>query len=288
MARIIKSGLIQMSSPRISGEASIQEISDAIIQKHIPYIEEAGRKGVQILCLQEIFNLPYFCISQDHNWFNAAELVPGPTTDLMAQYARKYQMVIIVPLFESEQPGVFYNTAAVVDADGTYLGKYRKNHIPHVDGYWEKFFYKPGNLAYPVFQTRYAKIGVCLGYDRHFPEAMRSLALNGAEIAYNPSVEFTGLTESNWRLALSAQAASNAFFVACTNRVGGEQPWSNARFYGSSYFADPRGQVFADASAENDELLIAEFDLKMINDVRNKFPFFRDRRPETYARITDL
>ncbi len=175
MSRKIKSGLIQMSLPKTEGEGTIPEIIDAMVQKHIPYIEKAGQQGVQILCLQEIFNTPYFCPGQDRKWYESAESVPGPTTELMAKYAKKYNMVIIVPIYEKEQAGVLYNTAAVIDADGTYLGKYRKNHIPHTSGFWEKFFFKPGNLGYPVFQTKYAKVGVYICYDRHFPDGARCL-----------------------------------------------------------------------------------------------------------------
>ncbi len=177
------------------GEGTIPEIINAMVQKHIPMIEEAGKKGVQILCLQEIFNTPYFCPGQDHKWYESAESVPGPTTELMQTYAKKYNMVIIVPIYEKESAGVLYNTAAVIDADGTYLGKYRKNHIPHTTGFWEKFFFKPGNLGYPVFQTKYAKVGVYICYDRHFPDGARCLGLNGAEIVYNPSATVAGLSE---------------------------------------------------------------------------------------------
>ena len=147
MARMIKSGLIQMSLALTEGEGSIAEIKEAMFQKHVPFIEEAGKKGVQILCLQEIFSTPYFCPGQDSKWYQSAEPVPGPTTERLAEYAKKYDMVIIAPVYEKEQPGVLYNTAAVIDADGTYLGKYRKHHIPHTTGFWEKFFFKPGNLV---------------------------------------------------------------------------------------------------------------------------------------------
>lgn len=288
MSRIIKSGLIQMSLPMTEGEGTIQEICNAMVQKHIPFIEEAGKKGVQILCLQEIFNTPYFCPGQDAKWYASAESVPGPTTDLIATYAKKYNMVIIVPLFEREQAGVLYNTAAVIDADGTYLGKYRKNHIPHTAGFWEKFFFKPGNLGYPVFQTKYAKIGVYICYDRHFPEGARCLGLNGAEIVYNPSATSAGLSQYLWKLEQPAHAAANGYFMGCINRVGEEKPWNVGRFYGTSYFVDPRGQIFACASEDKDELLIADFDLEMIDTVRNTWQFYRDRRPETYGKMTEI
>ncbi|HNN72573.1 MAG TPA: nitrilase-related carbon-nitrogen hydrolase, partial [Ferruginibacter sp.] len=270
------------------GEGTIQEIVNAMVQKHIPYIEEAGKQGVQILCLQEIFNTPYFCPGQDPKWYASAETVPGPTTELMAQYAKKYNMVIIVPIYEKEQAGVLYNTAAVIDADGTYLGKYRKNHIPHTSGFWEKFFFKPGNLGYPVFQTRYAKVGVYICYDRHFPDGARVLGLNGAEIVYNPSATVAGLSQYLWKLEQPAHAAANGYFMGCINRVGEEKPWNLGKFYGSSYFVDPRGQIFAQASEDKDELLVAEFDLDMIEQVRSVWQFFRDRRPETYGKLVEL
>jgi len=288
MSRKIKSGLIQMSIPLTEGEGSIQEIMDAMEEKHIPLIEEAGKKDVQILCLQEIFNTPYFCPGQDIKWYASAESIPGPTVDRMAEYAKKYSMVMVIPIFEKEQAGVFYNTAAVIDADGTYLGKYRKNHIPHTSGFWEKFFFKPGNLGYPVFETRYAKVGVYICYDRHFPDGARILGLNGAEIVYNPSATVAGLSQHLWQLEQPAHAAANGYFMGCVNRVGTEEPWNLGKFYGSSYFVDPRGQIFAQASEDKDELLIADFDLDMIDEVRSTWQFYRDRRPETYGKIVEL
>jgi beta-ureidopropionase len=288
MARIIKSGLIQMSLPKTEGEGSIEEIKTAMLQKHIPLIEEAGEKGVQILCFQEIFNTPYFCPGQNPAWYQSAETVPGPTTEQMQLYAKKYNMVIIVPVYEKEQAGVLYNTAAVIDADGTYLGKYRKMHIPHTGGFWEKFFFKPGNLGYPVFQTRYAKIGVYICYDRHFPDGARCLGLNGAEIVYNPSATTVGQSQYLWKLEQPAHAVANGYFMGCINRVGTEAPWNLGKFYGTSYFVNPLGQIFACASEDKDELLVADFDLDLIEEVRNKWQFFRDRRPETYGTITAL
>lgn len=289
MSRKVKSGLIQLSLPMTEGEGSIEDIVKAMTEKHIPYIEEAGKKGVQILCLQEIFTTPYFCPSQDAKWYSTAEAIPdGPTTRLMCEYAKKYNMVIIVPIYERESAGVLYNTAAVIDADGTYLGKYRKNHIPQIAGFWEKFFFRPGNLGYPVFQTAYAKIGVYICYDRHFPDGARCLGLNGAEIVYNPSATVKGLSQYLWELEQPAHAAANGYFMGCINRVGSEAPWNIGEFYGSSYFVNPKGQIFAQASQDNDELLISEFDLDEIDEVRSTWQFYRDRRPETYGRIVDL
>ena len=288
MARIVKSGLIQISIPKSEGDGTIDEIKEAIIQKHIPFIEDAGKQGVQILCLQEIFTTPYFCPGQDAKWYASAETIPGPTIERMQQYAKKYQMVMVIPIFEKERAGMLYNTAAVIDADGKYMGKYRKTHIPHTSGFWEKFFFRPGNLGYPVFETAYAKVGVYICYDRHFPEGARALGLNGAEIVYNPSATVKGLSQYLWKLEQPAHAVANGYFMGCINRVGIEKPWNLGEFYGSSYFVDPRGQIVAIASEDNDELLVTEIDLEMIEDVRATWQFFRDRRPEAYKELTTL
>ena len=288
MPRKVKSGLIQMSLPMTEGEGSIQEIMQAMEDKHIPYIEEAGKKGVQILCLQEIFNTPYFCPGQDKAWYASAQPIESPTMARMQGLAKKYDMVIIVPIYEREKAGFLYNTAVVIDADGTILGKYRKNHIPHTTGFWEKFFFKPGNLGYPVFETKYAKIGVYICYDRHFPDGARIFGLNGAEIVYNPSATVAGLSQYLWQLEQPAHAAANGYFMGCINRVGEEKPWNLGRFYGTSYHVDPRGQMIDVASEYDDELLISEFDLDLIDEVRSTWQFFRDRRPETYGKLTEL
>ncbi|MGH9336000.1 MAG: nitrilase-related carbon-nitrogen hydrolase, partial [Vicinamibacteria bacterium] len=181
MARIVKGGLIQCRNPLNDESRPVKEIQQAALERHLPFIEQAGQGKVQLLCLQEIFNGPYFCPSQDARWYDAAEPVPGPTTEALVPYARKYGMVMVIPVYEREQAGVYYNTAAVIDADGKYLGKYRKNHLPHTAGFWEKYFFKPGNLGYPVFDTAFAKVGVYICYDRHFPEGARLLGLKGAE-----------------------------------------------------------------------------------------------------------
>src|SRR5687767_23869 len=284
MPRIVKSGLIQMSLPKTEGEGTIEEIKEAMIQKHLKLIDEAGQKGVQILCLQEIFNTPYFCPGQDKAWYESAETVPGPTTDRLAEYARKYHMVIIVAVYEKEQAGVLYNTAAVIDADGTYLGKYRKNHIPQTGGFWEKFFFKPGNLGYPVFQTKYAKIGVYICYDRHFPEGARCLGLGGAEIVYIPSATSRGLSMHLWKIEQVSHAIANGYWVGTINRVG-KEPLGDNDFYGTSYFVNARGEVVAEASDKDEEVLVAELDLEKNREVRNVWQFYRDRRPDMYEPI---
>jgi beta-ureidopropionase len=288
MSRVVRSGLIQCHNPIDGDSASIEAIQQAALEHHLPFIEKAGESGVQILCLQEIFNGPYFCPSQDAKWYQASESVPGPTTDYMAKLAKKYEMVIIVPVYEREDAGVYYNTAAVIDADGTYLGKYRKKHIPHTNGFWEKFFFKPGDIEYPVFHTRYAKVGVYICYDRHFPEGARILGLNGAEIVYNPSATVEGLSKYLWKLEQPAHAVANGYFMGCVNRVGKEAPWNIGKFYGSSYHVNPRGEIIDIASEDEDELLISSLDLDMIDDVRSTWQFYRDRRPETYRRMLDI
>lgn len=288
MPRMIKSGLIQCINPVNDETKPVAEIQKAALEHHLPFIRKAGEAGVQILCLQEIFNGPYFCPSQDKRWYDAAEPVPGPTTKIMADLAKKYQMVMVVPVYEMVQPGVYYNTAAVIDADGTYLGKYRKKHIPHTSGFWEKFFFKPGDSEYPVFQTRYAKIGVYICYDRHFPEGARILGLNGAEIVYNPSATVAGLSQYLWKLEQPAHAVANGYFMGCINRVGTEAPWNIGKFYGSSYHVNPRGEIINCASEDKDELLISNLDLDMITEVRKTWQFYRDRRPETYGKMMEI
>jgi beta-ureidopropionase len=289
MSRIVKCGLIQAQNA-CSTDESIEKIRAANIALHVELIEQAAREGVQILCMQEIFTGPYFCAEQTIRWYDATERIPeGPTTRLMQELAKKHEMVIVVPLYEEETPGVYYNTAAVIDADGSYLGKYRKNHIPHcAPGFWEKFYFRPGNLGYPVFETRYAKIGVYICYDRHFPEGARELGLNGAEIVFNPSATVAGLSEYLWKLEQPAHAVANAYFVGAINRVGTEAPWNIGEFYGQSYFCDPRGRILAEGSRAGTELITAELDLDMIREVRNVWQFFRDRRPETYAALARL
>lgn len=289
MSRIVKAGLIQ-ATHACSTDESLDTIREANVDKHVKMIEKAADEGVQIICMQEIFTGPYFCAEQSTRWYDSTEKIPdGPTTQLMMKLAKKHKMVIVVPIYEEESTGVYYNTAAVIDADGTYLGKYRKNHIPHVaPGFWEKFYFKPGNLGYPVFKTKYADVGVYICYDRHFPEGARELGLNGAEIVFNPSATVAGLSEYLWKLEQPAHAVANAYFVGAINRVGFEKPWNIGEFYGQSYFCNPRGKIVAEASRDKDELVTAELDFDQIREVRNTWQFFRDRRPETYGGITKL
>ncbi len=287
MSRIVKCGLIQASNACSIDEA-IDKIKQSNIEKNVSFIDEAAKQGVQILCMQEVFTTPYFCAEQEPRWYEAVEKIPdGPTVKLMQEVARKHGMVLIVPIYEEEITGVYYNTAAVIDADGKYLGKYRKNHIPHTKpGFWEKYYFKPGNLGYPTFETAFARIGVYICYDRHFPEGARALGLNGAEIVFNPSATVAGLSEYLWELEQPAHAVANGYFIGAINRVGHEQPWDIGEFYGKSYFCNPRGKIIAQASRDSDELVVADLDLDQIREVRNVWQFFRDRRPETYVELT--
>ena len=286
MSRIVRAGLIQASNT-LSPDQPLEKIKKAMIEKHLKLIDQAAKKKVQVLCLQELFYGPYFCAEQNPRWYDLTEPVPdGPTTKLMQKIAAKHRMVIVVPVYEKEMTGLYYNTAAVIDADGKYLGKYRKNHIPHVNpGFWEKFYFRPGNLGYPVFDLGFARVGVYICYDRHFPEGARALGLNGAEIVFNPSATVAGLSEYLWKLEQPAHAVANGYFVGAINRVGHEMPWDIGEFYGQSYFCDPRGQIIAQAPRDEDALVVADLDLDMIREVRNTWQFFRDRRPESYGQL---
>jgi beta-ureidopropionase len=293
MPRITRAALIQASNP-VPDTTDLGRIKSAMIEKHVGLIRQAADKGAQVCCLQEIFYGPYFCAEQNTKWYSTAEPIPdGPTVRLMQDLARKHKMVMIVPIYEVDGglAGVYYNTAAVIDEAGKYLGKYRKKHIPHCNpGFWEKFYFKPGNAdgeggGYPVFPTRFGKIGVYICYDRHFPEGARELGLNGAEIVFNPSATVAGLSEYLWKLEQPAHAVANQYFVGAINRVGTEAPWNIGEFYGQSYFCNPRGQIIAQASRDKDEVVVADLDLDMIQEVRNVWQFYRDRRPETYTQI---
>jgi beta-ureidopropionase len=283
MPRIVRAALVQATLAEPS-TSPIQKIKKAMIDKHVALTAQAAAKGAQVICYQELFYGPYFCAEQKSKWYEMVEHIPdGPTTQLFQEIAKKHGMVIVLPIYEEELTGVYYNTAAVIDADGKYLGKFRKTHIPHCEpGFWEKFYFRPGNLGYPVFETKVGKVGVYICYDRHFPEGWRALGLAGAEIVFNPSATVAGLSEYLWKLEQTAAAANNIYFVGAINRPGFEEPWRIGEFYGTSYFANPRGQVIAEAPRSTDAVVVADLDLDMIRDVRNVWQFYRDRRPDAY------
>jgi N-carbamoylputrescine amidase len=283
MPRIVRGGLIQakLCEPATAPAARIKQ---AMIEKHLPLIAAAADRGAQLICLQELFYGPYFCAEQETKWYALTERIPdGPTTKLMSERAKKHGLVMVVPIYEEDLPGIYYNSAAVIDADGKYLGKYRKMHIPHcAPGFWEKFYFRPGNLGYPVFETRVGKVGVYICYDRHFPEGARCLGLGGAEIVFNPSATVAGLSEYLWKLEQPAHAVANQYFLGAINRPGFEDPWRIGEFYGQSYFCDPRGQFLAAGKRDDDDVVIADMDLDLVREVRNVWQFFRDRRPDSY------
>ena len=286
MDRIVRAALIQAKLCEDAG-APITKIKQAMLARHEALLAEAARQGAHLVCLQELFYGPYFPAEQEIKWYEMTEPVPdGPTTRLMCELAAKYGMVLVVPLYEEDGTGIYYNTAAVIDADGKYLGKYRKNHIPHCDpGFWEKFYFRPGNLGYPVFSTAVGKVGVYICYDRHFPEGWRELGLGGAEVVFNPSATVKGLSEYLWKLEQPAAACANIYFIGAINRPGVEAPWEIGEFYGSSYFADPRGQIIEEGPRDRDAVVVADLDLELIREVRKVWQFYRDRRPETYVEI---
>ena len=259
---------------------------ESMVEKNISYARDAAEQGAQVLCFQEIFNSPYFCTVQDADNYSWAEPIPdGPTIQRMIAVAKETGMVLVVPIYEVVDEGTFFNAAAVIDADGTYLGKYRKTHIPQVLGFWEKFYFRPGNLGYPVFDTAVGRIGVYICYDRHFPEGWRVLGLKGARIVFNPSATTRGHSKHLWQLEQPAAAVANEYFVGAINRVGAED-LEGTDYYGSSYFANPRGEIVGEtASDTEDEVLVRQLDLGMVEEVRRYWAFYRDRRPEVYEEV---
>ena len=263
---------------------------ESMLAKHEGFARDAASQGAQVICFQELFYGPYFGITQDPKYYEYAEAADGPIVQRFAALAKDLGIVMVLPIYEEEQPGVYYNTAVVVDADGTVLGRYRKNHLPHVEKFWEKFYFRPGNLGYPVFATAVGPIGVYICYDRHFPEGWRELGLNGAQIVFNPNATKPGLSNRLWELEQPAAAAANQYFVAANNRIGQEVDEFGPdapHFYGSSQFVDPRGNVIgAMGSATAEELVVRDLDLDLVRQVRNDWQFYRDRRPESYELTT--
>ena len=259
---------------------------ESMTDKHEEAAREASAHGAQVICFQELFYGPYFCQVQDAEYYSYTEPIPdGPTTKRFQSVARELGVVMVLPMYEFVQSGLYFNTAAVIDADGMYLGKYRKQHIPQVKGFWEKFYFAPGTGGYPVFETAVGKVGVYICYDRHFPEGWRILGLHGAEIVFNPSATHRGLSEYIWRLEQPAAAVANMYYVGAINRVGIE-PLGENDFYGQSYFVDPEGQFVGDVGdAYKPELIVRDLDMGKIREVRDRWAFYRDRRPDAYDPI---
>ena len=281
MARTVRGALVQ---------ASWTGDKESMIQKHEQRAHEAAKQGAQFILFQELFYGPYFCQVQDAQYYSYTELIPdGPTTKRMQDLAKQTGMVVVAPMYEEDEKasGIYYNTAAVIDADGTYLGKYRKTHIPHVKGFWEKFYFRPGNLGYPVFETAVGKIGVYICYDRHFPEGARALGLNGAEIVLIPSATSRGLSEYLWRIEQVSHAVANGYFVGTINRVGIEADYRRRRLLRPELLRRParpvrrrrrqRPRRGADRPRPRP---------RPDPEVRNTWQFYRDRRPDAYADLT--
>jgi N-carbamoylputrescine amidase len=279
MANIVRAALVQT---RWTGDKA------SMLDLHESYLRQAASQGAQVMCFQELFYGPYFCQVQDSVYYDYAEAVPeGPTTQRFAALAKELSMVLVLPMYEREQDGVLYNTAAVIDADGTYLGKYRKTHLPQVKGFWEKFYFRPGNLGYPIFDTAVGRIGVYICYDRHFPEGWRALGLAGAKIVFNPSATSRGLSAYLWQLEQPASAVANEYFIGAINRVGVEDLGDND-FYGQTYFVNPRGQFVGEvASTTDEELIVRDLDMDLLAEVRNQWAFYRDRRPDMYGPLAE-
>ena len=276
-------GLVQMScSPQ----------PEANLTKAVEQIDHAARQGAQIICLQELFRSRYFCQSEDTNCFRLAEPIPGPTTEMLSKLAAEREIVLIVPLFEKRAEGLFHNTAVVIDADGTLLGKYRKMHIPDDPLYYEKFYFTPGDLGFRTFQTRYARIGVLVCWDQWFPEGARLAALGGAQILFYPTAigwhhaEKPKTRETQheaWEIVQRGHAVANGVYVAAVNRVGTED---GLQFWGASFLSDPFGRLLVRASQEAEETLVVSCDLDRIDTIRQHWPFLRDRRIDAYGNLT--
>lgn len=279
-------GLVQMEWP-----GSVAAALDAAEQG----VREAAGQGAQIVCLQELFGSPYFCQQEDADCFDLAEALPGPTTERFAAVARTLEVVLVVPVFERRTAGLYHNTAAVIDASGELLGTYRKMHIPDDPQFYEKFYFAPGDLGYPVFETRYARLGVLICWDQWYPEAARLMALGGAELicyptaigwpAAGPGPE--GETERDaWRTVQRGHAVANGVWVASVNRVGVERSTSGGlRFWGGSFVCNPAGRVVAEASEEA-TVVVARCERNLVEQQRRAWPFLRDRRVETYAPLS--
>ncbi len=266
------------------------------LERAIELVREAADSGAQIVCLPELFKSRYFCQTEDHTHFRLAESIPGPSTDRLSAVAAERQVVIIASLFEKRAEGIYHNTAAVLDADGRYLGKYRKMHIPDDPLYYEKFYFTPGDLGFKVFATRFARIGVLICWDQWFPEAARLTALRGADVLVYPTAigwhpaekaEFGVAQWESWELIQRSHAVANGCYVAAVNRSGHEGPADGGiEFWGRSFLAGPDGQIINRAVTETDAVLVDSLDLRRVSTARTHWPFLRDRRIDAYGDLT--
>jgi len=265
----------------------------ANLDKSILMIREAAKHGAQILCLQELFATTYFCWEENHDYFGLAESIPGPTTKILGEVARELDVVIVASLFEKRTEGIYHNTVAVLDADGSYLGKYRKHHIPDDPGYYEKFYFTPGDNGYQVFQTKYARIGTLICWDQWYPEAARITSLMGAQIIFYPTAIGWALSQDDalnrqqyqaWQTVQRGHAIANGVYVIAVNRTGME---GSMNFWGGSFISDPFGVLMFQASHDQEEIIVRELDLAKSGGTRIHWPFMRDRRIDSYGPILE-
>ncbi len=286
-AQIVKLGLIQ---------TACSADPDANLKKTLALAGRAARRGAQIICTQELFRSQYFCQREDHKNFKLAEPVPGPTTDAFCQLAKKQRVVVIASLFEKRAAGVYHNTAVIIDADGSLLGRYRKMHIPDDPLYYEKFYFTPGDLGFKAWQTRYGKIGVLICWDQWYPEAARLTALQGAQILFYPTAigwhpgekkKYGERQHNSWETIQRSHAIANGCYVAVANRIGHEKlAGKGIEFWGQSFVAGTSGEILAKAGAAKEEILIVPVDLASVDDTRTHWPFLRDRRIDAYGNLT--
>ncbi len=285
---VVKLGLLQSTASPDPAEN---------LKRTLALVEKAAKQGAQIICTQELFRSQYFCQSENHDHFNLAEPIPGPSTDAFQKLAKKLKVVIIASLFEKRAPGVYHNTAAVIDADGSLLGIYRKMHIPDDPLFYEKFYFTPGDLGFKAWKTKYGKIGVCICWDQWYPEAARLTAMQGAEILFYPTAigwhprekkEYGENQHGAWELIQRSHAVANGCYVAVANRIGLEKPvgGDGLEFWGQSFVAGTSGQILAKASTSKEEILIVPVDLAKVDLTRTHWPFLRDRRIDAYGDLT--
>jgi N-carbamoylputrescine amidase len=289
-----------MESPRKFRVGLVQISATPDVRKNldraVARVEEAARKGAQVVCLPELFRSQYFCQREDPAFFDLAETVPGPSTEALAEVARERCVAIIAPLFERRAAGIYHNSAAVIDSDGTIAGLYRKMHIPDDPAYYEKFYFTPGDLGFRAFSTRHGRIGTLICWDQWYPEGARLTALRGASVIFYPTAigwhpdekqPYGAAQRDAWRTVQRGHAIANGVYVAAVNRVGHEKPGAGKgiEFWGSSFIADPFGVVLAEASTDREETIYAQVDLDRIEDVRRNWPFLRDRRVDAYGGI---
>jgi N-carbamoylputrescine amidase len=286
-AQIVKLGLIQ---------TACSSDPDANLEKTLALAGHAAQRGAQIICTQELFRSQYFCQSEDHKNFKLAEPIPGPSTDAFCKLAKKHRVVVIASLFEKRAAGVYHNTAAIIDADGSLLGRYRKMHIPDDPLYYEKFYFTPGDLGFKAWPTRYGKIGVLICWDQWYPEAARLTALQGAQILFYPTAIGWHPREKNklgkhqhdaWETIQRSHAIANGCYVAVANRIGHEKlAGRGIEFWGQSFVAGTSGEILAKAGVVREEILIVPVDLAAVDDTRTHWPFLRDRRIDAYGNLT--